>query len=62
MEPTAQQRLRPRVVILRLFVDEAGLLRGRLDDPATEIHTTFAGSDELLALVVAIARNPLPRE
>ena len=62
MEPTAQPLSRPRAIIVRVFIDEAGILRGRIDDPATERHTSFVGADELLALVMAFVRNPPTQE
>lgn len=51
-----------KALILRVYVDDDGVLRGRIDDPATETRTPFAGSDELLDLIAILAGQADPPE
>lgn len=62
--PHSEQRHRPppKALILRVYVDDAGMLRGRVDDPANETRTPFAGTDELLELIFALTVQPDPPE
>jgi hypothetical protein len=55
---------RPIALVLRVYVDAAGLLHGRIVDPASQTVTPFTGATELVALVDRLARNTaaVPRD
>lgn len=55
MPPQHTPRL--HALILRVYVDDTGTLRGQVDDPINELRTPFVGIEELIALVVALIGN-----
>jgi len=44
----------PRALILRIYLDDAGTLRGRIDDPSNETWRLFVGGEQLLLLLLAM--------